>query len=317
MGLYDLPLYPRNPSTPTRCVPLQLLIRHIPDPHLAAVAARFGIGRDFWVNLVLTLCGYIPGELAFANASNTHPLKLEQGHGHNFYIQVLLKRPKKEEFTLTINSHNQNIRNNKSDRRTPKWAQKYGLVDMTALERRRKRAQWANRYNERAPRSTWEGAEYAEGQEPGGSSVDLSNDHTNDGRTGANGELWRPEDEQYYSKKDSRKSQGRWNYPANFEDAILEVDPPRKKKSKKDRWARTEDAYVKEAEASERRKRKKSKKSKSTVGEPDTYSRASGSTTEFPEDAEGGLYEDRANTSQPQATAQDGTREEVVFDHQF
>lgn len=37
-----------------------------------AVAARFGIGRDFWINLVLTLCGYIPG------------------HGHNFYIQVRL-----------------------------------------------------------------------------------------------------------------------------------------------------------------------------------------------------------------------------------
>jgi len=245
-----------------------------------AVAARFGIGRDFWINVVLTLCGYIPG------------------HGHNFYIQ--------------------NIRNNKSDRRTPKWAQRYGLVDMTALERRRKRAQWANRYNERAPRSTWEGAEYAEGQEPGDSSVDLSNDHTNnDGRTGPNGELWRPEDEQYYSKKDNRKSQGRWNYPTNFEDAILEVDPPRKKKSKKDRWARTEDAYVREAEVSERRKRKKSKKNKSTVGESDTHSRASGSTTEFPEDAEGGLYQDRTDTNQPQAAAQDKTREEAVFDHQF
>jgi uncharacterized membrane protein YqaE (UPF0057 family) len=214
-----------------------------------AVAARFGIGRDFWINVALTLCGYIPG------------------HGHNFYIQ--------------------NIRNNKSDRRTPKWAQKHGLVDMTALERRRKRAQWANRYNERAPRST-----------------------------GTNGELWSPEEEQYYGKRDNRKS-GRWNYPTNFEDVVLEADPPRKKKSKKDRWARTEDAYVMEAEATERRKRKKSKKKKSTVGEPDTHSRASGSTTEFPEDAEGGLYEDRANTSQPQAAVQDRTGEEAVFSHQF
>ena len=26
-----------------------------------AVAARFGIGRDFWINVFLTLCGYIPG----------------------------------------------------------------------------------------------------------------------------------------------------------------------------------------------------------------------------------------------------------------
>lgn len=28
----------------------------------AAVAARFGIGRDFWLNLLLTICGYIPGK---------------------------------------------------------------------------------------------------------------------------------------------------------------------------------------------------------------------------------------------------------------
>jgi len=32
----------------------------------AAVAARFGIGKDFWTNVVLTLCGYIPGKLIFA-----------------------------------------------------------------------------------------------------------------------------------------------------------------------------------------------------------------------------------------------------------
>ena len=185
---------------------------------------------------------------------------------------------------------------------------------MTALERRRKRAQWANRYNDRAPRSTWEGAEYAEGQEPGNSSVDLSNDHTNDVQAGSNKDLWRPEDEQYYGKNENKKPQGRWHYPANFDDVTLDVDPPRKKKSKKDRWARTEDAYVMEAEASERRKRKKSKKNKSTVGESDTRSRASGST-EFPEDAEGGLYGDRTNQSQP--TAPDRTKGDDVFNHQF
>ena len=184
---------------------------------------------------------------------------------------------------------------------------------MTALERRRKRAQWANRYNERAPRSTWEGAQYAEGQEHGDSSVDLSNDHSNnDARAGANGDLWRPEDEQYYGKTENRKSQGRWHYPANFDDAVLEVEPPRTKKSKKDRWARTEDAYVREAEASERRKRKKSKKKKSTVGESDTHS-----TTEFPEDAEGGLYGDRVNTDQSQPAVQGRTRDGDVFSHQF
>lgn len=245
-----------------------------------AVAARFGIGRDFFINVFLTLCGYIPG------------------HVHNFYIQ--------------------NIRNNKSDRRTPKWAQKYGLIDMTALERRRKRAQWANRYNERAPRSAWEGAQYAEGQEPGGSSVDLSNENNaNNASSGANDGLWRQEDERYYGADESRKSQGRWHYPANFEDVILDRDSPRKKKSKRDRWARTEDAYVREAEASERRKRKKSKKNKSTVGESDTYSRASGSTTEFPEDAEGGLYGDRANTNGSRPTVQDRTRDDELLSHQF
>ena len=185
---------------------------------------------------------------------------------------------------------------------------------MTALERRRKRAQWANRYNDRAPRSAWEGAEYAEGQEPGGSSVDLSNENgANNTRSGANDDLWRQEDERYYGTNENQKSQGRWHYPANFDDVILEGDSPRKK-SKKDRWARTEDAYVREAQTSERRKRKKSKKNKSTVGESDTYSKASGSTTEFPEDPEGGLY---GATNTNQSAVQDGTRGEDVFSHQF
>ena len=236
VGLYDLSFYPWNPPPTAGYISLQLFFRPITDGNFTAVAARFGIGKDFWVNVVLTLCGYVPGRLIFTDTLNPHPLRPGQGHGHNFYIQVLLKYSRKWDFPLTRQFRIQNIRNNKSDRRTPKWAQKYGLVDMTALERRRKRAQWANRYNERAPRSTWEGAEYAEGQEHGDSSVDLSNDHTNnDTRTGANGDLWRSEDEQYYGKNENRKSQGRWHYPANFDDVVLEADPPRKKKSKKDR----------------------------------------------------------------------------------
>ena len=28
---------------------------------LIAVAARFGIGKDFWINVLLTVCGYVPG----------------------------------------------------------------------------------------------------------------------------------------------------------------------------------------------------------------------------------------------------------------
>lgn len=31
-----------------------------------AVAARFGIGKDFWINILLTICGYIPGQLLFS-----------------------------------------------------------------------------------------------------------------------------------------------------------------------------------------------------------------------------------------------------------
>ncbi|PLW46504.1 hypothetical protein PCASD_06311 [Puccinia coronata f. sp. avenae] len=77
-----------------------------------AVLLRFGFGSDFFLNILLTLCGYIPG------------------HGHNFYLQ--------------------NIRNNENRKRTPQWATKAGLVkDQTA--KRKARTQWANRYDERTP----------------------------------------------------------------------------------------------------------------------------------------------------------------------
>lgn len=33
------------------------------DAETVAVAARFGIGGDFWLNLLLTICGYIPGTM--------------------------------------------------------------------------------------------------------------------------------------------------------------------------------------------------------------------------------------------------------------
>ncbi|KAA1076756.1 hypothetical protein PGT21_017774 [Puccinia graminis f. sp. tritici] len=77
-----------------------------------AVLLRFGFGTDFFLNILLTLCGYIPG------------------HGHNFYLQ--------------------NIRNNENRKRTPQWATKAGLVkDPTA--KRKAKTQWANRYDERTP----------------------------------------------------------------------------------------------------------------------------------------------------------------------
>jgi len=77
-----------------------------------AVLLRFGFGSDFFLNILLTLCGYIPG------------------HGHNFYLQ--------------------NIRNNENRKRTPKWATKAGLVKDNVAKRKAK-TQWANRYDERTP----------------------------------------------------------------------------------------------------------------------------------------------------------------------
>ena len=57
---------------------------------LQAVAARFGIGKDFWINLLLTVCGYIPGTTLIYFILNwlSHPHI--PGHGHNFYIQVCI-----------------------------------------------------------------------------------------------------------------------------------------------------------------------------------------------------------------------------------
>ncbi|KDN51160.1 hypothetical protein RSAG8_00789, partial [Rhizoctonia solani AG-8 WAC10335] len=93
-----------------------------------AVAARFGIGKDFWINLLLTICGYIPGQV------------------HNFYIQT--------------------IRDNKNSRRTPQWALKHGLVDDSSINRRKQRREWSHRYNERLPQSALDGAEFAHDQVP-------------------------------------------------------------------------------------------------------------------------------------------------------
>ncbi|UZJ51081.1 hypothetical protein CBS101457_000401 [Exobasidium rhododendri] len=78
-----------------------------------AVAARFGIGKDFAINVVCTICGYFPG------------------HGHNFFIQ--------------------NIRNNDNKNRTPKWAKRYGLVDDSADKRKERKRAWVGRYNDQAP----------------------------------------------------------------------------------------------------------------------------------------------------------------------
>jgi len=192
-----------------------------------AVAARFGIGSDFWLNLLLTICGYFPG------------------HGHNFYIQ--------------------NVRNNKNRARTPKWAARYGLVDTTGIERRKKKSEWAKRYGERLPESALEGQAFEDGQ--------LA-DNTPDAASSDRHEYWREEEEQFYngsrrqqpgqgessSSLQSETSGSRWTYPANFDEAVIEGGARRRSKSsKKDRWARTEEAYN-STDGSVRRKKKKKRR---------------------------------------------------------
>ncbi|KAF9069617.1 hypothetical protein BDP27DRAFT_1392285 [Rhodocollybia butyracea] len=223
-----------------------------------AVAARFGIGSDFFLNLLLTICGYIPG------------------HVHNFYIQ--------------------NIRNNQNRARTPKWAQRYGLVSTSGMRRKERKSQWATRYNDRLPRSTLEGQAYEEGQE-GSSSLKRR-------FVGA-------DDEQYYTNANSSASSGgRWHYPANFDDAALPSNGSKrgkKKKEKKDRWARTEDAYsISEQQPKKRVKKKKSRSSMAPSIDD--------SSVGYPEDPEGGLYGNTTAVdehSEPRATNED------VFTHEF
>ncbi|KAF8760379.1 hypothetical protein RHS01_01732, partial [Rhizoctonia solani] len=235
-----------------------------------AVAARFGIGGDFWLNLLLTILGYFPG------------------HGHNFYIQ--------------------NIRNNKNHRRTPKWAQKYGLIDDTEIKRRQKRSQWAHRYNERLPQSTLEGQE-----RPG------------------EGALWGEEDENYYGRRPranstqsgsqtslSNRSTRRWQYPANFDEAneVGGLDDGRKSKKKKGSSLGYEDVDG----GSKKKKKKRSKTTDDSMfsnrRSETSLSRRLSSTSEFegPEDAVGGLYGERTalrNAPEPRRDSAD------PLEHQF
>ncbi|OAX44655.1 hypothetical protein K503DRAFT_728939 [Rhizopogon vinicolor AM-OR11-026] len=253
-----------------------------------AVAARFGIGKDFWLNLLLTICGYIPG------------------HAHNFYIQ--------------------NIRNNKNNRRTPKWAQRYGLVDTSTIKRHEQRSQWAGRYNDRNAHSALDDQPLEEGE------VAPSRSTTQDSPTKpSNGSaLWKHGDESFYnteregSLRSAESGSSRWHYPANFNDTLPGAGDSsgRKKKKKKDRWARTEDAYT----APEQKKRKKKSKNRSTVGGggdiESTYSRnESTADLEVPEDAAGGAYgsgrrNGNAAGESGHAAALQGESDDV-FNHEF
>lgn len=215
----------------------------------------------------------------------------------------------------------QNVRNNKNHTRTPKWIQRYGLVDISEIRRKERKSQWATRYHDRLPRSTLEGQPYEEGQERG-SSTNLSVESGSNGRPKRqpNGELWRPEDESYYNPDKpasvASSSGGRWHYPANFED----VEPlpssgskRSKKKDKKDRWERTQDAYSMPADDGSHRKKKK-KKSRTA----DANSVTTRDSTDFPEDPEGGLYgPDRVTAPTGSGPKQNTTTDETVFNHEF
>ncbi|KAF8503558.1 hypothetical protein F5888DRAFT_1663200 [Russula emetica] len=250
-----------------------------------AVAARFGIGSDFWLNLFLTLAGYIPG------------------HFHNFYLQ--------------------NIRNNKNHRRTPQWAQRHGLVDTSDIKRKERRSQWASRYEERLAQSTLQNQPVEDGQIPDAASLNSTTDSTAPPRR--DGELWSAQDEQYYGQSNgstSERRSSRWHYPANFDDAdttsaVGSSTPKKKKKIKKDRFARTEDAYSINDDTTPRRKKKRSKRT--TIGDDDTYSARSSSIgqPEFPEDPEGGLYGDNTKRGGAQSNGSAQANDETNFEHQF
>ncbi|KAK7693711.1 hypothetical protein QCA50_003283 [Cerrena zonata] len=233
-----------------------------------AVAARFGIGGDFWLNLLLTICGYIPG------------------HGHNFYIQ--------------------NIRNNKNHQRTPKWAQRYGLIDTSEIKRKERRSQWAGRYNDRLPRSTLEDAPYAEGQNGGGSSVDVSLEGQ-DPNQQRGGELWSPQEETYYGQRSQQQQNGdtasvrtggSGAMALSCETSKIRLRNLHGRRARRRKRRRIGGRGRKmripvNQDSSSGSKRRKSKKKRSTImPDDDTYSRKSGSTSEFPEDPEGGLYGD-------------------------
>ncbi|EIW72000.1 hypothetical protein M231_06208 [Tremella mesenterica] len=166
-----------------------------------AVAARFGIGSDFFLNCFLCICGYIPS------------------HFHNFYIQ--------------------NIRNNTNRARTPKWAIKYGLVDNSDRDRRKQKNQWAGKFEERNSHSALEGQELAEGEVGENYDADVLENPEARARK-VNQGLWTGDDESYYNE-DQAPNQREWHYPANFAGAVGDGRSKRRAKNvgSGDRWDRT------------------------------------------------------------------------------
>ncbi|KZV93380.1 hypothetical protein EXIGLDRAFT_691797 [Exidia glandulosa HHB12029] len=256
-----------------------------------AVAARFGIGGDFWLNLLLTIMGYIPG------------------HAHNFYIQ--------------------NIRNNKNHRRTPKWAIRYGLIDDSEIRRKKRKSQWANRYDERLPHSALEGQPYEADQNPGSRPDSIIEGQERPQRRNTNGDLWNPEEEQYYGAaaragasssslpSAESSSTGRWHYPANFDGAEPEVAAAGKKKKKKDRWELSEDAHRGTLDEEYQRKKRKKRRSKRTDEPQLDRMESTDSVPEGPEDAVGGLYGPSRHETRPDPQQGQQRADDELFNHQF
>ncbi|ORY33362.1 hypothetical protein BCR39DRAFT_519447 [Naematelia encephala] len=166
-----------------------------------AVAVRFGIGKDFFINTFLCICGYFPC------------------HFHNFYIQ--------------------NIRNNTNRARTPKWALKAGLINNSDNERRLKKSQWSKRFDERNNQSTLANQPLEEGEE-GENYVPVSEEDRQAQEHRRREGLWDNNDEEYYNE-DRAINQERWHYPANFEGTVGDGRSRGKKANavNGDRWERS------------------------------------------------------------------------------
>jgi hypothetical protein len=144
---------------------------------LSAVAVRFGIGSDFFLNLFLCILGCKSLLPPFASLD---PLSLLLGSRNTYPVlslhpfrlpfartqlvgcasQMSLSRVKKgrllssstrssghlfHPYLFSPSSYIQNIRNNSNKRRSPKWAVKYGLIDPTDDLRKKAKSQWAGR----------------------------------------------------------------------------------------------------------------------------------------------------------------------------
>jgi hypothetical protein len=200
---------------------------------------------------------------------------------------------------------------------------RYGLVDSSTIKRHEQRSQWAGKYNDRNPDSGYNEQPLEDGQ-VGPSRTPTHGSADNAPRNGDG--LWRPDDESYYNAEregslHTSESGGRWRYPANFSDSLGDVTT--KKKKKKDRWARTEDAYS----VSGQKKRKKKSKNRSTMGDAvdvdSTHSHRTESTAELepPEDATRGAYRDRedgnTNTRVGEGNEHTMASQENDFNHEF